>query len=284
MLKNFKIFFLTILFLVLPFFISAQPSAITNLDCVFSEMKGSVWLTWTPPAGTQRYDVRYAQSPITAADYHLTYQFTQSWLGTANQGLVTDLTENAEWFFAMKAIDTDGYYSPISNVVSCFVPKIKAQVDDIAPTSSITEPKDNATILTGKDYIIKGKSSDTGGSSVQKVEISFDDGKTWFLTKPKESIDSGFYFEYIWKTPAEDDYKIKTRATDWYDNQEMPGQGIKVKVVTELPVEKPPVEKPISQMSVIELKAKIAEIQQQIIQLLTQLIQLLRSQIAGLAR
>ena len=287
MAKNHKtkiiIFSITLMILVgLANFAKAQPSAITNLDCVFSEMKGSVWLTWTPPAGTQRYDVRYAQSPITAADYHLTYQFPQNWSGTANQGLVTDLTENTEWFFAMKAIDTDGYYSPISNVVSCFVPKIKPQIDDIAPTSLITEPKDGATILAGKDYIIKGTSSDTGGSSVQKVEISFDGGKNWFLTKPKESIELGFTFEYIWKTPTEGTYTIKTRATDSWGNQETPNEGIKINVVTEIPVEKPPVEKPISEMTVEELKAKIAEIQQKMIQLLSQLIQLIQQEITKL--
>ena len=262
----------------------AQPSVITNLDCVFSEMKGSVWLTWTPPSGTQRYDVRYALSPITASDYNLTYQFLQSWSGTANQGLVTDLTEDKTWFFAMKAIDAGGNTSAISNVAYCFVPKIKVQKDDIAPVSLIEEPKDGATILTGKDYIIKGKSSDTGGSSVQKVEISFNDGKTWFLTKPKESIGVGFNWEYLWEKPTAGTYTIKTRATDWWENQEIPGEGIKVKVVTELPVEKPPAEKPISQMSVIELKAKISEIQQKIIELLSQLIQLLQQQIAQLQR
>jgi len=262
--------------------VNAQPSAISDLGCVFSEMKGSVWLTWTPPSAAVGYDVRYAQSAISASDYSLAYQFPQNWSGTQNQGLVTDLTENTEWFFAMKAIDAGNNYSEISNIAYCFVPKITVQKDDVAPVSLIEEPKDGATILAGKAYIIKGQSSDTGGSSVQKVEISFDGGKNWFLTKPKESVGTGFNWEYLWEKPTAGTHTIKTRATDWWENQEIPGEGIKIKVVTELPVEKPPVEKPISEMTIEELKIKIAEIQQKIIQLLTQLIQLIQQEISKL--
>jgi hypothetical protein len=268
------------LFYFLP--VNAQPSAITDLDCVFSEMKGSVWLTWTPPAGAVRYDVRYALSPITASDYNFAYQFSQNWSGTQNQGLVTDLTEEKTWFFAMKAIDSEGRYSDISNVAYCYVPKWEEKKDKIAPVSQIDDPKDGATILAGKDYIIKGKATDTGGSSVQKVEISFD-GKNWFLTKPKESIDSGFTFEYLWEKPKEGNYQIKTRATDWWENQEIPGEGINVKVVLELPMEKP-VEKPISQMTAQELKTKIIETQLKLIELMKQLIQLLQQEISRIQR
>ena len=252
----------------------AQPSAISDLDCVFSDMPGAVWLTWTPPVGTNSYDVRYALSPITASDYDLTYPFSQNWSGTASQGLVTDLTENRTWFFAMKAIDVGSNPSAISNIIYCFVPKIEVPKDDIAPTSSIEEPKEDATILADKDYIIKGTSSDTGGSSVQKVEISLDGGKTWFLTKPKESVGKGFNWEYIWEEPIAGTYILKTRATDWWENQEIPGEGIKIKV------EEAKIEKPISEMTIEELEAKIIEVQQKIIQLLTQLIQLIQQQIA----
>jgi len=265
-------------------FAKAQPpSAITNLDCVFSGMPGAVWLTWTPPAGANSYDVRYALSPIIPDNYYLAYQYPQNWPGSANKGLVEHLTENKNWFFAMKAID-GGIPSEISNVVWCFVPIIIVQKDTTPPTSLITDPKDGATILASKDYIIKGESSDTGGSSVQKVEISFDDSKTWFLVKPiEENKNRGFSWSFVWSNPKVGSYTIKTRATDWWDNQEIPGPGIKLIVITELPIEKP-LEKPISEMSVKELEAKIIEIQKKIIQLLTQLIQLIQSQITQFQR
>jgi len=282
MAKNLKIIFFILLFLVLPFFINAQPAAISDLQCFFAQMPGSVWLTWTAPAGANSYDVRYFPGAFNAANYDILWQFSQNWPGSAQQGLVTNLTGNTTWFFAMKAIDASDNYSDISNVVSCFVPTGVVQPDKIAPTSLISDPKDGATILANTDYIIKGESSDIGGS-VQKVEISFD-GKNWFKTKAKESIGTGFTWEYLWEKPTEGTYTIKTRATDWWNNQETPGQGIKVKVIAELAVEKPPVEKPISQMTAEELKAKIVEIQQKIIQLLSQLIQITQEQINQLKK
>jgi len=262
--------------------VNAQPAAISDLQCFFAQTPGAVWLTWTAPAGAVSYDVRYFPGAIDATHYNLAWQFSQNWSGTAHQGLVISLTGNTTWFFAMKAIDASNNYSDISNVVSCFVPSVVVPTDKIAPTSLITDPKDGATILANTDYIIKGESSDIGGS-VQKVEISFD-GKNWFKTKAKESIGTGFTWEYLWEKPTEGTYTIKTRATDWWNNQETPGQGIKVKVIAELAVEKPPVEKPISQMTAEELKAKIVEIQQKIIQLLSQLIQITQEQINQLKK
>lgn len=279
------LYFISILFL---FFtassVNAQPSAITDLRCVFSEMPGAVWLTWTPPAGAVSYEVRYALSPINTRNYHLAYRFPQNWPGTANQGLVDYLTENKDWFFAMKAIDARGNFSDISNTVWCFVPKKVIEKDETPPTSSISDPKDGAIILAGRDYIIKGISSDTGGSSVQKVEISFDDGKTWFLTKPKESIDRGFSWEYLWEKPVVGNYILKTKATDWWENKETPSFGIRI-IVKELGIEKPKIEeKPIGEIAIKELETKILELQQKIIQVLKQLIQLLEQKIIQFQR
>ena len=280
MAKNLKIIFFILLFLVLPFFINAQPAAISDLQCFFAQMPGSVWLTWTAPAGANSYDVRYFPGAFNAANYDILWQFSQNWPGSAQQGLVTNLTGNTTWFFAMKAIDASDNYSDISNVVSCFVPTGVVQPDKIAPTSLISDPKDGATILANTDYIIKGNSSDTGGSSVKEVEISFDEGKNWLTTEALEgNKNNGFSWKFTWSKPAVGDYQLITRAADWLSNIETPGAGIKVKVASQ---ETPVTEKPISQMSVEELKTKIAEIQQQIIQLLTQLIQLLQQQIAEL--
>lgn len=280
MAKNLKIIFFILLFLVLPFFINAQPAAISDLQCFFAQMPGSVWLTWTAPAGANSYDVRYFPGAIDATHYNLAWQFSQNWSGTAHQGLVISLTGNTTWFFAMKAIDASNNYSDISNVVSCFVPSVVVPTDKIAPTSLITDPKDGATILAGKDYIIKGDSSDTGGSSVKEVEISFDQGKNWLKAEAMEgNKNNGFTWKFIWSKPAVGDYQLITRTTDWVGNIETPGTGIKVRIVNQ---ETPVIEKPISQMSVEELKAKIAETQQKIIELLSQLIQLIQQEITKL--
>jgi len=262
--------------------VNAQPAAISDLQCFFAQTPGAVWLTWTAPAGAVSYDIRYFPGAIDATHYNLAWQFSQNWSGTAQQGLVISLTGNTTWFFAMKAIDASNNYSDISNVVSCFVPSVVVPTDKIAPTSLITDPKDGATILAGKDYIIKGDSSDTGGSSVKEVEISFDQGKNWLKAEAMEgNKNNGFTWKFIWSKPAVGDYQLITRTTDWVGNIETPGTGIKVRIVNQ---ETPVIEKPISQMSVEELKAKIAETQQKIIELLSQLIQITQEQINQLKK
>lgn len=268
---------------MLSIFLMAKPvqAQINDLSCVFAETKGTVLLSWTPPVGTNSYDVRYALSAIDAANYNLAPQFPQSWPATATQGYVTNLTEDKNWFFAMKAIDAGGNPSPISNGVYCFLPIKATQGDTVAPTSSITDPKDGATILADNDYIIKGESFDTGGSSVQKVEISFNDGKTWSVTLPKKSISTcncsgaaiGFTWEYIWVDPILGVYNIKTRATDWWGNQETPRVSIKITVTSQ------EVEEPGTGMTIEELNQKIIEVQSKIAELLKQVIQILQNQI-----
>jgi len=257
---------------------AAPPSPITDLKCVFSQMPGAVWLAWSVPAGNPTgYDVRYSLGTIDAANFNSSWQFSQSWSGSTTQGLVDSLAEEKLWFFAMKAINGDGA-SVMSNIAYCYVPKKVAFLDKTPPTSLITDPETGTNILAGKDYIIKGISSDTGGSSVQGVEISLDGGNTWEGVKSKESIETGFSWEYLWSKPITGSHLIKTRATDWWNNVETPREGTEVIVVTELPPEE---KKPIEEMNIEELKAKIVEIQQKIIELLTQLINLLQSQIKG---
>jgi len=81
---------------------------------------------------------------------------------------------NHTWY--IKAFDNAGGES--SSTYGTFV----VNVDITPPTSSIINPVMNQYI-GGESYTITGSASDnTGGSGVQKVEISFDGGNTWFLT------------------------------------------------------------------------------------------------------
>ena len=257
--------------------VKAQPPAISDLVCSSNiPTAGVIELTWTVPTGAVAYEVKYSQG--NSIDYSSTsaYTYNQSWsAGTAGQKkseIIFNLNPGTEFTIAMKSKDNANNWSEVSNPVTCKASSLTF-FDIQAPTSQITDPKDGATILAGKDYIIKGNCSDIDGS-VQKVEISFDDGKTWFKTKAKESVGTGFTWEYLWEKPSVGTYTVKTRATDWWDNQETPEVGIKITVVPQLPVEKP-----ISEMTVEELKAKIQEIQLKLIELITQLIQILQQQI-----
>jgi len=166
--------------------------------------------------------------------------------------------------------------SPKIEVVARPVP------DDIPPVSSLIAPVDGE-IITTSSYTIEGTAFDTGGSTPAWVKVGIND--IWY-----EAVVVGQSFstwKYEWIDIAEGTYIIKTKSADWVGNQETPGEGITVTVSFEVPVEEEVPEevveeKPISEMTIEELKAKIIEIQQKIIELLTQLIQLIQSQIAQL--
>lgn len=154
--------------------------------------------------------------------------------------------------------------------------------DTSPPTSNITSPTDGLTISTGEEYVIQGTAVDQGGSTVQKVEVSLDGGQNWSLAPIKSALANVFSWEYVWQNPAEGEYVIKARATDKIGNIESPGKGITVTVATELPPEEEVPEKPITEMTVQELQAKIVEVQQKIVDLLQQLIQILQQRIQEL--
>ncbi len=271
------------IFISLNFVSAAAPNAITNLQCVEDKVSNGVWLRWGIPSGSPTsWEVKYSLANINSSNYSQATEFSQNWEAETTQAIVSGLPDDRTVFFAMKAVNDDGS-SDISNVVRCYVTELEENVDDEAPVSSVTNLEKDQEILVGQDFIIQGQVTDTGGSSVQKVEIIFNNGENWLTAEPKESIETGFTWEYVWESPEEGDYNIKTRATDWWNNIEEPGEGINVSVVSEIGEEEEGEEKEEEEekeeMTIEELKQKIKEIQQQIIVLITQLIQQLQEQI-----
>ena len=277
---NFLIIISFSIFLIANSVNAAVPSAITNLQCIEGKVNNGVWLRWGIPDGSPTsWEARYSLSNINSSNYAQTTEFSQNWEAETTQAIVSGLPDDATLFFAMKAINNDGS-SGISNVVRCYVTELDENKDEVAPVSSVTNIESGQELLSVQDFIITGESTDTGGSSVQKVEISFDNGQTWLLTDPKDSINTGFTWEYVWEKPTKGDYNIKTRAMDWWNNTEEPKEAISITVVSEIQEPEPePEPEPIVPMTADELREKIKEIQQQIIELITQLIQLLQEQI-----
>lgn len=227
------------------------------------------------------------------ATAYRTIQMKISLLSDKNSNGVFDLGDLGVFMESKNNGPTDtaiinDYYQEIRSFV----------IDNLAPKSVITDPKDGATLTAGTSYIIKGVTKDQGGSNPQWVKIginpSIDSGQVvWYDVAATSS--NYLTWEYNWKNITEGTYILKIKSADWIGNVEIPGEGINIKVVaTEIPVtpppkEKPPVvtppaEKPISEMTIEELKAKIEEIQLKLIELMSQLIQLLQQQIAHLAR
>jgi hypothetical protein len=161
--------------------------------------------------------------------------------------------------------------------------------DFLSPKSVITDPKAGVTITTN-NYKILGLARDQGGSTPQWVKIGINN--IWYDVTPTGS--NFATWEYNWQNIAEGTYTLKTQSADWIGNIETVGEGITItcafpappveekikEEVKEPPKEETAPEKPISEMTIEELKAKIVEIQQSIITLLNQLIQLLQTQIA----
>lgn len=185
------------------------------------------------------------------------------------------------------------------SIVNSYIQTIKAALyDEFSPKSVITDPKDNSEITT-KSYKILGQARDQGSSAPQWVKISIGPSAgsgqaDWFNVT---ATGSNFVtWEYNWQNIAEGTYILKTQSADWLGNVEKIGEGVTVNVISPaplVPAEEPPApaeppageeeiipEKPITQMTVEELKAKVLEIQQQIIELLTQLIQIYQTKLA----
>jgi methionine-rich copper-binding protein CopC len=93
--------------------------------------------------------------------------------------------------------------------------------DGTPPTSTITFPTAGATVLTGHLVNITGTASDTGGGSVDRVEVSVDGGATWNVATGTND------WSYNWTPTTLGSATIKSRAVDTNKNvQDPPAQVI----------------------------------------------------------
>jgi hypothetical protein len=158
--------------------------------------------------------------------------------------------------------------------------------DTTAPVSKITSPALGAVIAAGQSYTIEGTGTDNA-SSVTKVEVSVDGGKTWSLAQVSASvthIGASYTWSYVWANPADGEYAIKVRAADSVGNVESPGPSVTVKVGVGAPAVPTTPEKPITEMTVSELQQKLNELRQTLLNLLQKLVQLLQQQLQALSR
>jgi len=246
---------------------AAAPAAITDLACEPDVSEGSVWLLWTVPSGlggSNAYEAKYTAGNIIYYDT-LAQTYAQSWssgtAGSRKREVVRGLNPGTEYAFAMKSNDGLGNWSAISNSVLCTAPAA-TKGDTIAPVTSLTYPVYNAVIPPGA-VKVKGTVRDTGGSSVQWTEISFDNGASWARAKLVAEDGTNLLWEYDWR-PAAGDYALKLRSADWRNNIEIPTLSIPIKVSTGgAPITPPPGD------SETQLRLQIIELLRQIISILT---------------
>lgn len=131
---------------------TTAPSAVSNLT-LSAATTSTLTLTWTAPGddgvvGTAAsYDIRYSTSPIvTAADFTaaslVSGEPTPAVAGTSQSMIVTGLTTNTTYYFAMKTQDEVPNISIISNVASIAT---AMHPDIIAPATITTLALSGAT-------------------------------------------------------------------------------------------------------------------------------------------
>lgn len=106
---------------------TTAPAAVTNLS-LSNPSSSSMTVSWTAPGddgstGTATsYDLRYSTATITETNWTLAIQATgepaPQATGTLQSVIISGLTENAEYFFAIKTSDEAPNESALSNIVS----------------------------------------------------------------------------------------------------------------------------------------------------------------------
>ncbi|MEM3062755.1 MAG: fibronectin type III domain-containing protein [Nitrososphaerota archaeon] len=106
---------------------SLPPAQINDLTATVLS-SNSVRLNWTAvgddaATGTaSSYDIRYFTSPITSTNWNSATQFsatlTPKIAGTPESVVVTDLTADTVYYFAVRAIDESNNISPLSNIAN----------------------------------------------------------------------------------------------------------------------------------------------------------------------
>jgi len=180
---------------------------------------------------------------------------------------------------------TDIASSPTISLVARSIP------DGTAPISVLTDPIEGQIIKTS-NYTLWGTAIDSGGSTPAWVKVGIKPENGEIVWHEAQVVGQSFStWKYEWQNIVEGTYTLQTKSADWIGNNETPAEGIIVTVdfsVTEA-VSEPfdsaqgeQAEKPIAEMTVAELEAKITEIRLKIIELLTQLIQIIQEQLKAL--
>ncbi|MHB8173876.1 MAG: Ig-like domain repeat protein [Nitrospirota bacterium] len=202
------------------------------------EYKSSITLDTTKPAGTMQINhlAQYTNSTsvtltLNESDNYLLAgtrfsNCTGSWGPTEPASGLSSQVVTVPWNIP----SGDGYktvYAQIADAAGNWSDVINSTIllDTTPPKSSIIAPAPGYFSAPGKYVTISGTAGDGAGSGVQKIEISYDGGKTW--AEPANIMQSGGWATWLcsFMPPAIGTYSIESRATDWANNVESPGPG-----------------------------------------------------------
>lgn len=85
----------------------------------------------------------------------------------------------------------------------------------MALKAEVSRPGQNETVPANSDYVIRGAAW-TGIGTIEKVEVSTDQGKTWAAASLTSDATPNAWrlWEHKWRTPTAGKYTIMARATD----------------------------------------------------------------------
>jgi len=139
----------------------------------------------------------------------------------------------ADWYFPWSPSD-DGRYAVVARAVDgvghvALSAPVQVIVDRHAPVSAITSPLDGG-FVGGQVYI--EVSAEDDGSGVASVEVQAGAGEAWATAAL-----SGSHWLFLWDTGTIGDgqYTLRSRATDVFGHQEIPGPGVGVTVENDPP-------------------------------------------------
>ncbi|MCK9497867.1 MAG: Ig-like domain-containing protein, partial [Candidatus Colwellbacteria bacterium] len=266
------------------------PAAISDLTCEASGQAGAIWLRWTTPVGASiSYTAKHALAAIDDnTKFTAGTAITQSWAvgtrGSSVQQLVTGLNPNTRYYFSVKSTGFGDTLSAISapTSTSCIAPAgVSATLDTTAPNTQITSPAGGSTVQAGQALVIKGTAIDSGGSSVQKIEVSLDGGTTWNDATVTDDDGTNVIWEYTWANAQAGSQTIKARATDWTSNIEDTPAEITVTISSSAttPAESGETTTPATGTTAEQLQAQLQTLRVQLLNLLQQLLVKLQTQL-----
>ena len=167
--------------LFVPLLTMAGPSRVMNLSAISTN--GGTVLTWTAPTPSgvttlSSIDVRYDTSPINTLNWASKTRVV--WLtdpgtpGTVQMAVVTSLTPNTTYYFAIKVQDSMGSWSTMSNL---------AMVSTGGSTYTVTlawDPSPDATMTNYNIYVGTASGTyDVGTNLVGNVTSGAVTGLAW---------------------------------------------------------------------------------------------------------
>lgn len=275
--------------------IIAAPVAINDLTCEASGQAGAIWLRWTTPAGASiSYTVKHALAAMTSdGEFNAGTTFSQSWsvgtVGSATQQLVTGLNPNTRYYFSVKSTGFGPTTSAIStpHATTCIAPAgAAALLDTTAPNTQITSPAGGSTVHAGQALKITGTALDSGGSSVQKIEVSLDGGSTWNNATVTGDDGVNVIWEYIWANAQAGTVNIKARAIDWTNNVESTPADITITVSSDASAATTSTTTTTTETTttstVAQLQTQLQTLRVQLLSLLMQLVAKLQAQLSAM--